>query len=78
MRRGLSWLAFSIVAILIIWMVVRLQEANPMVVSECRRLYGRARTAADTAAVDAQRPVVGRGQATIAASCGLFRKTGRL
>jgi hypothetical protein len=78
MLRGLSWLALGIVAAILIWMVVRLQEANPMVYSECWRLYGRARTAADTSAVDAQQPIVGRGQATIAGNCGLFRRAGRL
>jgi hypothetical protein len=62
----------------VIWIVVRLQEANPMVSAECRRLYALARTAIDTSAVDAQRPIVGRGQATSAASCGLLRKAGRL
>jgi hypothetical protein len=49
-----------------------------MVSAECRRLYALARTAIDTSAVDAQRPIVGRGQATSAASCGLLRKAGRL
>jgi hypothetical protein len=46
--------------------------------AECRAAYGRAGSAADTAAVDARRPVVSREQATVARTCGELRLAGAL
>ena len=47
-------------------------------ISLCRGAYDRARTAGDSAAVDLQRPVTSRDQATVALDCRTFRVTGRL
>jgi hypothetical protein len=67
-----------VLALLAIWLIAPWESRDPVVAAECRRGYESARTAADTALVDSRRPIVSRGQATSAASCGLFRKTGRL
>jgi hypothetical protein len=40
---------------------------------ECRAAYARARSSADTAAVDARQPVVSREQATAARTCRELR-----
>jgi hypothetical protein len=40
----------------------------------CRGDYGRARTAADTSAVDGRRPIISRGQASTALTCGAMRQ----
>jgi hypothetical protein len=45
---------------------------------ECRAAYGRARSAADTAAADARRPAVSREQATVARTCRELRLVGAL
>jgi hypothetical protein len=45
---------------------------------ECRAAYGRSRSAADTAAVDAWRPVVSREQASVARTCRALRLSGAL
>jgi hypothetical protein len=42
----------------------------------CRADYQRARTAADTSAVDARRPIISRGQSTTALTCGAMRQAG--
>jgi hypothetical protein len=44
----------------------------------CRAGYAHAAAAADSAAVDAQRPIVSRGQATVARSCRELRRAGAL
>ena len=44
----------------------------------CRTDYLRARTASDSVAVDARRPILSRGQATTALTCGAMRKAGWL
>jgi hypothetical protein len=45
---------------------------------QCRAAYRSARTAADSASVDMRRPVVSRGHATVALSCGVMRVAGQL
>lgn len=42
----------------------------------CRAQYQRARTKADSTAVDAQRPVLTRGSAPRALTCGAMRASG--
>jgi hypothetical protein len=66
------------VALLAIWQIAPWESRDPVVAAECRRGYESARTAADTALVDSRRPILSRGQATSAPSCGLLRKAGRL
>jgi hypothetical protein len=41
--------------------------------TQCRAGYGRARTAADSAVVDVQRPIISREQATVARTCRELR-----
>lgn len=43
---------------------------------ECRRAYGRARTATDTAAIDARHPVSGNAKDPNAPTCGTLRRMG--
>src|SRR5687768_2365445 len=51
---------------------------EPVTTAWCRRAYDQARGAADSARVDAQRPIVSRTQATVAVTCGTLRTTGEL
>jgi hypothetical protein len=76
--RTLVIVAAGALALFIIWRIAPWESRDPVVAAECRRSYQTARTAADTAVVDYRRPIVSRGQATSAPSCGLLRKTGRL
>jgi hypothetical protein len=65
-------------ALFALWLVAPWESRDPVAAAECRRGYESARTAADTALVDSRRPIISRGQATAAPSCGLLRKAGRL
>jgi hypothetical protein len=49
--------------------------SDELVWRECGPAYARAKTKADSAAIDQRRPVIGRTQATSAVSCGLLRKS---
>jgi hypothetical protein len=44
----------------------------------CRADYLRSRTATDSAAVDSRRPILSRGQASTALTCGAMRRAGWL
>jgi hypothetical protein len=54
--------------------LVRRDTTTPACLAE----YARARTAADTAAVDAHRPNTGRSPTNVAVTCGALRTTGQL
>ena len=47
-------------------------------IATCRQLYAAARTAADIAAIDRQAPMLARGDATAALTCGTRRAAGQL
>ena len=51
---------------------------NAQAMELCRADYRRARNAADSQMVDAQRPIVSRVQATTALTCGTMRQNGQL
>ena len=55
-----------------------LMPSDVVAIEQCRAAYGRATTARDSAAVDQQRPIISRGQASAAASCGGYRSAGKL
>ena len=47
-------------------------------VAECRASYHRSRSAVDSAMIDVQRPIVSRGQATVARTCRELRLAGAI
>lgn len=46
--------------------------------AQCQAGYQRSRTAADSAMIDSQRPIISRGQATAALTCRELRLAGEL
>ena len=75
---GGAALVLALVAILAVAAVSLRRAPDTAALSLCRGAYQRARTARDSAAVDLQRPVTSRGQATVAVDCRTFRLAGRL
>jgi len=47
-------------------------------VAECRAAYRRSHSMVDSAMIDVQRPIVSRGQATVARTCRELRLAGAL
>lgn len=62
---------------LILWFVqMRKAPTRLLQRRDCERAYAGAHTAADTAAVDQQRPLLGQTADTL--TCGSFRRAGQL
>jgi hypothetical protein len=69
--------ALLVIVALILWFVqMRKAPTNLLQRRDCERAYAGARSAADTATVDQQRPVLGQSSDTV--TCGGFRRAGRL
>jgi hypothetical protein len=74
-------LILAVVAILAGFALIRRpgqSVADTQAAELCRGDYRRARSAADTATVDARRPIISEGQATTALTCGAMRHSGFL
>lgn len=54
------------------------RAADERIVALCRDRYRLARTPADTAAADTDRPLISRGNVATAPSCGTLRSRGKL
>jgi hypothetical protein len=78
-RRMLRYLLVGAALLIAVWLarwLSKISDANAVV--QCRALYGRAATATDTAAVDRERPFLGRRDAVEGLECGDLRSRGRL
>jgi hypothetical protein len=79
--RRILWILFGVpLFLLIAWLVLRFYEANDtaQMVADCRSRYSSAKTAAESALVDAHRPFLSATQVAAEASCGHLRYTGQL
>ncbi len=66
-----------VVLALILWFVqMRKAPTRLLQRHDCERAYEDAHTAADTAAVDQRRPIIGQSADTL--TCGNFRRAGQL
>ena len=66
-----------VVVALILWFVqMRKAPTRLLQRRDCERAYAGAHTAADTAAVDQQQPILGQTADTL--TCGSFRRAGQL
>lgn len=77
LRRVGLILVLAIVALGVAWFFTRFQ-GDGIAATQCRQLYAQATSASDTAAIDQQKPIVSRPQASVATSCGMLRIEGRL
>ena len=75
---GNAALVAALVALLVVAALILSRTPDGAAVDVCRMAYRQARTAADSAAVDRQRPVVSRAQAAVAVDCRTLRMGGRL
>ena len=66
----------ALTAVLILWPRDRL-PLDPDAWTFCEQGYSKARATADSEMVDAQRPVLSRGHATVALTCGAMRAARR-
>jgi hypothetical protein len=77
--RLLRWTLIAAAILGAVWLATwasKLGDANARVV--CRGLYAEAKTAADTAAADLERPFLGRRDAASSISCADLRLRGDL
>jgi len=66
-----------VVVALILWFVqMRKAPTRLLQRRDCERAYADAHTAAETAAVDQRRPILGQSADTL--TCGSFRRAGQL
>jgi hypothetical protein len=82
-KNGLTILALVATAVLLAAVVLSLARGRPLGYSQAAREqciagYRRARSAADSAMVDAWTPVLSRAQAPSATSCAFMRRGGEL
>lgn len=71
------WVLFVIVTLALGAGVAWLRTSDQSRSTACRQAYLQARTAADTARVDAWVPIVNRADAVDQMSCGFLRRTSR-
>ena len=78
-RRLFRWIALPL-GLVAALLVVRAYQwiRDRQIIDACAVAYGRARTGADTAAVDLNRPVMDRLTAVGGMSCGALRRAGRI
>ena len=75
-----TWVAIAIGAIAAFagWFILRRPDrlaVDAQAWTYCEQGYARARTAVDSQIVDTRRPVLSRGHATVALTCGTMRVT---
>jgi len=77
---GVLFLVVLVIASLgvMLWHFGRGEAFDTTAIELCRQDYQRARTATDSAMVGERVPILSRGQATAAVSCGTLRAAGRL
>jgi hypothetical protein len=69
-------IAIGVLATLVGWFILRRPDrlaVDAEAWTFCQQGYARARTAVDSQMVDVQRPVLSRGHATVALTCGTMR-----
>ena len=77
----LGWLLLAALLVALFWGLGYLPARHPGMLTgseECLAAYRRARTAVDSAIVDAQRPVLLREKSPNAMNCGALRRSGHL
>ncbi len=79
-ERWFGQVASAVLVIVILWWFFRMHR-TPMQLMErraCERLYHDARTAAETLAIDARRPMPSQRPDSLTLTCGALRNAGRL
>ena len=75
---GTVGLLVLLIAMIIIAVFSSLRTPDDVAISECRAWYGRAKSAAESSAIDARRPITSRAQASAASDCRTLRLGGKL